>query len=242
MVNSPDEQTLTISFPEDPRHNAGDLPKRVYATVNAAAFILNQLADRYQELEKELLNYDACKRLEENSPHHGRSTVDMGYERRNIIVSKAWDIVDWSERLRKVLGCIAGVKKKAGWYSEAVKALSEIAAIRNFIQHYDREIKSFIHGSYPLMGAVIACYPIDDSSHYTRIVLSTPLRSVYHQDVNISGMPDPNGGVKSPIDKVRFSIAGKFVDLSALNRALQRVLQSMKAELTVQYDFQWPDV
>lgn len=154
-------------------------------------------------------------------------------------MASAWDIVDWADRLRKVFGGIAGIKKKEKWYSLARDALQEVSDIRNFIQHYDKEIYSFVKGSYPLMGAVFACFPHQGQGFHTRLIVSTPLKSAYHKEVNIFGMPNPQK-VRPPVDCIRFSIADNVVDLSELNRKLLEATEELKTELKRRYGFDWP--
>ena len=60
--------------------------KRIYATLNAAVFTINQVERRYTELTTMLREYHQGK---EGGAKAGRVTFDIGYPHSNYIVSLA---------------------------------------------------------------------------------------------------------------------------------------------------------
>lgn len=107
-----DKPTLNIQYASDPKHSDDPLPKRVYATINAAVFIHNELDRRFIDLESMFLEYCLSQANKEEALKPGQLKTDWGYPPSNHMVSLAWDMVDWSERLRKALCVTAGIKKK----------------------------------------------------------------------------------------------------------------------------------
>ena len=56
------------------------------------------------------------------------------------IFSDAWAIVDYAERLRKLLEGLPGLDKETPDTASLLKALSKATKLRHYIQHLDREI------------------------------------------------------------------------------------------------------
>ncbi len=136
--------------------------KRIYATLNAMVFILSQLDRRYTELVAMLHDYRKSKEQDGKIEEPRQVTMDIGYPRGNYMVSLAWDIVDWCDRLRKIAGVKAGIKRRDEWFQQLEATLETTKDIRNFLQHYDSEVNTFVLGSYPLMGSISAHFPIED--------------------------------------------------------------------------------
>jgi hypothetical protein len=188
--------------------------KRIYATLNAAVFMLNQIDRRYKELVNMLHEYNQDKEKRDGISKADQFSVDIGYRHGNYMVSLGWDIVDWCDRLRKMLGVIAGIKRKEEWYLQFKVELKIVEDIRNFLQHYDKETNNFVLESYPLMGAIYAYFPAQNG-WYARLIPSTPLASIYHERFEVSGIDLPLRG-EDDIDFVTFSVAEKAVNLTRL--------------------------
>lgn len=231
-----DSVELTVHFATDKEQVEQIKEKRIYATLNAAVFMINQVERRYNELTTMLQTYNRSK---EGSVKVSQVTIDISYPHGNYIVSLAWDIVDWCDRLRKILGAIAGVRRKENWYQQLVTSLEATAEVRHFLQHYNREIKNFVAGSYPLMGSVSACFPLESGWH-TRCIPSTPLTSVYHRDFKVSGFQVPPY-VEGDIDYVMFSIAEKYINITELTEKLRVSKVNFCNYLEIEYGFVWPE-
>ena len=217
--------------------------KRIYVSVNAAAFIMNQIERRFAGLEDLLLAYDRLKRSEEDGPTQTKDrqvALDMGYERGNDLVSAAWDVVDWIDRLRKVLGAVAGVKRKEDWYRETMKAVGCAKQMRDFFQHYDRSLTTFVDGGYPLMGSVVCSFPADNGGAYRRVVMATPVRYAGDPGVCVGGIAK-TAHASGKVSSIILSIADRFIDLSDVTSTLREGQRHFAAYLADRYQFEWPE-
>jgi len=240
MEMAPPTELVEIRFQVDPAVPVNPKHKRIYVSVNATAFILNQVERRFVALESALLAYDFdCRRdPKENVAHDRGVSFDMGYAKRNDIVSTAWDIVDWLDRLRRVLGVIAGVKKEA-WYKLLMKSLAEVEDVRHHLQHFDKRLEELVGGSYPLMGALIASFPATPG-RYTKFLLSTPVRYVADTAIRIHWFRHPDV-VRGEVDRVTFSVASVAINLTDIMVRVRKGKAQLAAYLHKRYNFTWPD-
>lgn len=214
--------------------------KRIYATLNAIVFVLNQLDRRYAELVKMFHEYRKRKAQDEESvggPQ--RITMDIGYLHGNYMVSLAWDIVNWCDRLRKIARVTAGIRRKDEWFQKLESTLEITKDVRNFLQHYDGEINAFVSESYPLMGSISAHFPTRGGWH-AYAIMSTPIKSVYHKDFKISSFAVPST-IDGDIDLVTFSIAEKSLNLTDLATKLRAEKLDMSIYMAEEYKFTWPE-
>jgi hypothetical protein len=211
--------------------------KRIYVSVNACAFVFNQIERRMRELYELLLEFD----LESSQKKPLRAeqvSLDIGYKKRNEIVGLAWDIVDWMDRLRKILNSVSGVKRKTGWYKDLTDALSHAESLRNLFQHFDGNIKKFVDGSYPIMGSITAIYQ-SGAGAYARVVVSTPARFAGDSEMHIEGFVLPTSATK-PLENVTLAVGKDFANLTAIFQSIERARPAFAAELKSKYGFAWP--
>lgn len=230
--------SLVLKFRADSRQTGDKKKKRIYASINAVVFMLNRIERRYVELERMFIEYDVVKVRSQGALAHRKCVIDIGYEHGNHMVSLAWDLVDWCDKLRRVLGSPAGLEKKLDWYKRLVKILRNTEDMRHFLQHYNAELERFVVGSFPLMGTVYACFQSSDGL-YTRVIPSTPIASAYHEDVRICGFEIPDH-LASPFGNLCFSIATMALNLSEVVAKLRAVADDMKSHLRDRYGFDWP--
>lgn len=103
------------------RINKDDMNPKTYNLFVAIVFAMDQIKFRYESIEKEICSHD-------------KSDTSQ-------ILALGWDVIDWAEKLRKLLNVGRGLKKKENWFKEIDKALLSLKDVRNFIQHFDQEIK-----------------------------------------------------------------------------------------------------
>lgn len=214
--------------------------KRIYATLNAIVFVLNQLDRRYAELVKMFHEYRKSKAQDESVGGPQRVTLDIGYLHGNYMVSLAWDIVDWCDRLRKIARVTAGIKRKDEWFQKLESTLEITKDVRNFLQHYDGEINTFVSESYPLMGSISAHFPTRDEWH-AYVIMSTPIASVYHKSSKISPNFETPPAVDKDIDLLTFSIAERSLNLTDLATKLKAAKLDMSNYMEKEYEFVWPE-
>lgn len=213
--------------------------KRIYATLNAMVSILNQLDRRYTELVAMFHDYRRSKEQEGKVEEPRRVTMDTGYPHGNYMVSLAWDIVDWYDRLRKIAGVKAGIKRKDEWFRQLEATLETTKDVRNFLQHYDSEINTFVLESYPLMGSISAHFPTKDG-WCAYIIMSTPIASVYHKEFKIASFTNPSV-IDGDIDLITFSVAEKALNLTAMTTKLREAKLGVSSYMEKEYDFTWPE-
>ena len=226
--------------PDDPGHRY----KKIYATVNAAAFGINQVMTHFERLRALLIEYDSETRglasFEWKAGGHQVASIELDYPKRNEIVGLTWDLIDWLDRVRKLLQIIAGAKREQQpWYRSAMQALGQVEEVRHVLQHFDERMKEFIEGEYPLHGAVTATFPGRLAPTHTRILLSTPARFAGDRSITIAQV-DFLPKVEGEVDGVIFSIGRRSIDLSEVMRVLEKVKIDMGAFLQAKYGFRWP--
>lgn len=232
---------------------AGDLPtdldgryKRIYATVNAAAFSLNQVLSHYRTLRELLVEYDSeSAGLEDAQSLAGGEGVacliDLAYPKRNEIVGLAWDLVDWLDRLRKLVRIIGGVKREQqAWYRLAMRLLANVEDVRHTLQHFDERMGEFVKGTFPLHGSVTGTFAGTSAPTRGRVLLSTPARYATDRDVTIAQI-ELLQEVEGEVDGIIFSIADLSIDLSEVVGGLANVKAGMAASLFEKYGFRWPE-
>lgn len=106
------EPILKISVDESGVTTGSDpKAKRIYFTVNAFVFSINQVRVRFRKLESLLMEFHTSEAVKKELGAR-QVTIDMRYEKRNGIVAIAWDLIDWLERSRKIFGVVTGIPKK----------------------------------------------------------------------------------------------------------------------------------
>jgi hypothetical protein len=213
--------------------------KRIYVTVNAFAFAVNQAELRFKSLESLLMEYHSAEIKKKPLDPHTFST-DMGYEKRNDIVALAWDIIDWMERSRKIFGVITGIPKKNDFYSAIMKSLEPAERFRQVLQHYDSEvIKPAVTGMYPVMGAIIATFR-SGNSWGGRILLSTPARFTGDNEVCVAGARFIENNMRGDVDGITLSITNHAVNLSKIWYELELEKEKLSVYLEQTLRYPWP--
>lgn len=72
------------------------------------------------------------------------------------LVYLVWELVDWLERTRKLLGLGVGFNRKTIYYINAISALKKLKLFRNELQHFDKYVSSSCGGNQALLGSVTA--------------------------------------------------------------------------------------
>ena len=209
--------------------------KRIYVSVNAIAFVFNQISDRYEKI------LDILREIDTSADTLGPNGVAIGlaYPRRNELIGLAWDFVDWANRLEKLLHAAAGVKKSDPWFGEIVRALSVTKDVREYMQHFDGSLSELLSGCYPIGGSVTAWYGTFEVL-YGRVILSTPARFSGDSEVTVSGYSLPLD-MPSPISHVTLSVASRSINISKVFLQVEGAKTSLGAYLLRTYNFEWPD-
>lgn len=215
--------------------------KRIYVTVNALVFSLNEARRRFDRVKGLLLHFDAEERAS-GELNDGNFQIGMKCAYRNEIVSTAWDTVDWLARARKLLGSISGISKKEASFKETMDALRPAAEYRDMLQHFDRDVVPTLEKrTFPVMGAILAGYS-DGAKRYGRIILSTPARYACDPTVSIAGANAIAAEVTLPVDNITLSVAHATINLSDIFLRLETCIKGLRELLSDKYQFDWSSV
>lgn len=215
--------------------------KRIYVTINAFVFSLNEAYRRFGRMKRLLIDFNKQEQLTKPLTK-GNVTISLDCPHRNEIVSLAWDIVDWLARTRKILGSLAGIPKRGGQHSAMMQALADIPNYRDMLQHYDSDvIQTMVQKTFPIMGSILVAY-CDGGEQHGRVILSTPARYAGDPTVSVAGVNSILAPARPPIDNITLSIANANINLSKVFNAIDSARDGIHDYLKERYDFDWESV
>jgi hypothetical protein len=217
-----DPAPLQIGFAPVPPEPNYRKHKRIYVSLNITAEAIRQIRLRYAALSDQLVEYDRSaegRQAQVDSPEERKAYFDMGYAKRHEVIGAAWDLVDWIERFRRLLGIVTGVPHKAAWLQRMRQISAQFEDVRHFAQHFDREVRQLVAGNYPLLGAVMATFP-SKGGGYTRVMLSTPVRYAHDNEILIQGFQRAVPPV-GDVDCIVFSLAEFHLNFSTFISELE---------------------
>lgn len=233
-----DDNVLRIDYKPTDMNTDSELPQRVFVSINMAVFIFNTLERKFQEIEGILEEYHCLTKASVISDGEHKLWVTWGYEKGDTLIETSWSIIDWGEKLRKILSSITGIKKNERWYKELIASLEKTKSIRNTIQHIDREIKNYISDSTPLMGVVSAQFPLP-KGRVTYVISSSTFKSPYKDHINIYGI-EATEARSDGMGSVIFSISKKSFNFTSFMAEIRKSVASMKVYLNDNYNYEWP--
>ena len=180
------------------------LTDRPHAILNAVAFCFEQIEARYDRLCELLLQSKRENRFHE-------------------IISTAWDLIDWVERLRKLLGKGAGIKKKEEWYQVAMRVLAPAEDLRHFLQHFDNSVEECLDKNVSVFGSVSA-YCAEGDGYGVVIASSDWERPGTLADGEIWLKTDID--FHPPIDQIVLSVGGRKAHLTNLFLLIRQIKAS----------------
>lgn len=182
-----------------------NIDKRKHVLFNSLEFVFSQINTRYELLVEHFLLHDESD--------------------QSIGVSLAWDIIDWSDRLRKLLGNGAGLKKKEDWYVEIISHLESVEDARHFIQHFDRSLNANLAESKPPLGHVSALFPRENNAFEVKVKNAGSFYLEKGERFKLGGFRMP-ASIEFPVDHISIFIGEHSVNLSELSRAVMRANKS----------------
>jgi hypothetical protein len=185
-----------------------DLNERAHAILNSVSFCFAQIHTHYERI---------CNLIEF---YHQRPEPED-------VIGAAWDVIDWVERLRKLLHKGAGIKKKEAWYQAAIRKLEPAEEIRCFLQHFDTGIEECLRSQLSVFGYVAACRVAPDASGWEFLVANsdrerlTDLRDRdvwFRKDIPFS----------PPVDHIRLLVVGRTANLTVLYKVVIQIEESFQ--------------
>ncbi len=128
------------------------------------------------------------------------------------IVALAWDIINWAERLRKLLNHGIGVKASDPWLQSFTRALEPIEQMRHVIEHLPGSVEDCLSEKIPLFGCVSAYSSMGRENSYGIVVaVASPMDA---QEVANGLYLKTNIDFHPPVDQVCFQVAKHRMNLT----------------------------
>ena len=176
--------------------------------------ILNKLPSEKLN-EKEIILFESIVHLV--------TTLNISYDRlksmllknaddlaEELLMIDVWHIIDTSHRLRCILEKTPGIKKNEPWFQLTLRKLQKTEDIRNFIQHYNREIDSLLTNVKPLLGHLSWYEDINDKEFKVVTIIPGNIRKFQGL-----GVVNPAGRlIRDKIDLITFYIGNCKISLS----------------------------
>lgn len=148
----------------------------------------------------------------------------------------SWELVDWLERTRKILGLGAGLKKRDPAFQLAERSLREAEDLRHILQHLDQFLARSKETDTAPLGWVSAnhCLRIEDG----QII---ELRNLVYTPGTVRGKDALLGTVELPsmmydkVDYVTLQLGDKSVNLSNICRKLLKYYEILRNEVANKY-------
>lgn len=183
-----------------------DIPKarveaRARITLNAIVFVFDAIGVAYNRLTILLIS------------SRGRDLGDQ-------IIACCWDIIDWTERLRKLLGYGAGIKKKEDWFKALMKAVAPAEEIRHTLQHLDGHMEYCLKESLPTVGHLVA-YVINEKGNGFDIMISLPSGFKNDGTDKLAAYVKVKISFEPPVTAATFFVGDKRINLTVMFHAIE---------------------
>lgn len=196
------------------------MDKKAYNLLVSVEFAMKQIKNRFEAIEKEVCSHHI-------SPDH--------------LISLGWDMIDWSEKLRKLLEVGRGFKKKDDWCKRILAELEDLKNVRHFIQHFDGEVGRSEQSYLNLIGSLDV---VLDASFYPKKYLwsfhigNTVDLAVLQQQSRAfnCNMAEMAGVI---LKSASLSLAGKDINLKELRSHVGRAQHELDNYLLNNY-FKYP--
>ena len=129
---------------------------------------------------------------------------------RNLVLL-TWELVDWFERTRKILGYGAGLKKKDPAFGLIIRALGNAEEFRHVLQHFDSFLKRSMETDFAPLGAVSVIHSLGDGSFRTLVFNAGTVRG--ETDMGATELPVR---LHDQVDFVTLQIDGRTLNVSEI--------------------------
>ena len=129
------------------------------------------------------------------------------------IIATAWDIVDWSERLRGLLSHATGIPSNDPWLNWFRRELEPIEKMRHIIQHLRGSLEACLEDKTALFGTVSAyCSNAEQTAYDIVVAVASPFRS--QEVANNSEYLETEINFHPPVDQVRLRVGRHRINLT----------------------------
>jgi len=175
---------------------ADRIEPRARIALNGVLFVFGRIREEYERLIYLLIS---------------SRRQDLGDQ----IIACAWNIVDWAEKLRKLLGYGAGIKKRDNWFKELEKAIAPAEEIRHSLQHIDKHMEECFKASLPSVGFLIS-YVMGENGQGYDIMVSIPSGSKCDGTDKLSAYIKVNIAFTPPVIAATLFIADKQINVTEM--------------------------
>ena len=151
-------------------------------------------------------------------------------EMNQSLVLLTWELVDWFERTRKILGCAAGLKKNESAFALITRSLKNAEEFRHVLQHFDGFLTRSQATDFAPLGAVSAIHMLADGSMRTLVYNAGTARS----DTNMGSVKLPDK-MNDPVDYVTLQIDGRELNVSEIARNLKTYYSSLRDRVSEKF-------
>ncbi|MEL7181064.1 MAG: hypothetical protein AAFN63_14635 [Pseudomonadota bacterium] len=152
------------------------------------------------------------------------------------LVYLVWELADWLERTRKLLGLGVGFDRKTIHYREAVSGLKKVENLRHKLQHFDRFVSSSVSNNQALLGSVTACVceGIESTGKHKRLRFESYNLGLLRAEKSLGSIEMPVRMLDT-VDHVILHLGSESVNLSEILRKLLKFYQEARVELQQEY-------
>lgn len=156
-------------------------------------------------------------------------------EMNQNLVLLVWELIDWLERTRKILGYGAGLKKKDSAYVLVFNALGKTEDFRHILQHFDNFLNKSVQSMEAPLGAVSAIHWIGQNDEQGEFrILTYNAGTIRGAGVELGGIEIPKN-IQDKVDFVTLQLEGKSLNLSEILRRLLKYYEQLKKEIEKKY-------
>lgn len=152
------------------------------------------------------------------------------------LVYLSWELVDWLERTRKILGHGAGLKTKEPAYKILMSRLASAESFRDELQHFNQFVEQSIGTDFAPLGSVTALRAdvVKNGSCEEFSFLSFNLGALRGTQT-MGHFEMPPKAMNNRVDHVTLHLGGEQVDLSKILEGLLAYYKQLRDDLAKEY-------
>ena len=191
--------------------NIAAIPDREFRVLNALNVSIYRCLSKYEVI---------FQIIDRNETEYNREVVLL-----------CWELVDWLERTRKILGLGAGIKKNDPEYILTYKKLESAEQFRHSLQHFDKYINESNDSSAAPLGSVSAIR-MESKDEIMAVVFTPGLVRGSGVDLGNFSMPEK---MIDKVDFVTLELNGERLNLSEIARKLLKYYEYIRESTAVKY-------
>ena len=153
----------------------------------------------------------------------------------STLVLITWELIDWLDRTRKILGYGAGLNKKDPDFILTYQQLDKAEDFRHILQHFDGFINKTNGNSYAPLGAVTAINWLGDKGQGNEFkILTFTVGNVRGVGVDLGSVEMPEI-IKEKVDYVTLQFEDEKLNISEIAYKLLPFYESLRETIEIKY-------